>query len=1069
RLDEIASRWNVVDVEVRCAWVEKNERYHRMAQKHARDVVREMKMKDVLTESETEECDAADEELTGLYEQITEGMVPGFRTKWSPQVLEALEDVWVAVTKPLNTPSKRRDVLFDPYSVRWQKLMDDYTDAVIATFPQIAADTRLCRTDAELKEVMDRLRFCLTRRDRPRLPIITAVVVDDMYQILRAYDSAMREVIRWIDPWIDYLAVPHKRTPQHFDRSFNLLDSLANSGQMDSDQEYGALKAILFAVLEDRVHRIVPLDLAIQRAEEQYPFVDQILNMQQKALMNLTDPSSKATPETKAFFMNMSPSQLEATIKKLQQFCITKILNRARTWDLKSAGWSHFPTGLSFFTEAEIDAYPMLYMLSNSLLYQTLLPLYSSGPRDAGCRMPVLVTLWSWYLNVTLPIAKVPEMKAFRDFVMLSISPFTRQKIATIPDIDDEYEEDELEFPYHRYMAWDTDIRGALLAEATAMDGFEIDVENLKAISQATAREKVVKSDILTMYKTVRRLDSARAEDRPEDAKRGKAPAVDSRVLDAVQALAVALKSNMNRQWMRTFPQNDHLPILDKYDDDDWEPPVFPGKVKTDALYFSDFDDAQQAIAKLSPAERKLAWNASWDNSIDLKAAYTVTVANKNAEEWRRPGVHDRVKKRVPRIADVLSSIKGKGKAVALPDVPMISDAKDKTPDVKMSEDARPGEQQEENEEEEEEAEGQNVSEEEHQHDPKVNKDDDDEDSRGDQEVGKTDEDEDAEGDEECGSQEQPQKGDDDDSMAKGTQRGDDEDGEDDVPLRKKKRAVRDDEEDNGHSEDQDPLPLPSALSRHRSQSRASGRPDMDAAGEQPMQHDVEPQPPSPTSLDRPVGHSFPAGPPQGQLDFAPPHEDANAMDQSEDFPPPKSSSPPPAPESQPPRRSERRNVQGKSADTSPPPPFPNPSRASSRSRPAPKVTKTYGKSAPRLPAVPEPPATTATKRKVTDTSAPSEPEESEPKRTKGIMDEHISSSSEDDLMVLLPGQALLDEHVASTSRNRPAIGTTVPVDYSRRSSSARIPAVSLPTTVEVTDATDQEYHASQHSGSRLA
>ncbi|TCD63805.1 hypothetical protein EIP91_004927 [Steccherinum ochraceum] len=1018
------SRWNVGDVETRCAWVEKHAQYEKKIDRIAVESVRKGKVTDTLSDRQQHEVEAAEEEAADLANEIEAGKVPGYRTKWVPQVLEAIEKIWETETDGL-TKQERCAVLFDPCSVRYQTIMDSYASALIDAFPTIANKWRLFKTDAELDAALDRIRFMFARRDRPRLPIITAMVLDDMYSVFSTYSEGIKECIRWIDPWIDFVSVPSKRTPELFDRTFNVFTSLAAGKQVASNQCEAALLQVMYAILEDRIHRLVPLDIAVRREVARYPFITTILTMPIETLSNVSDPSAKATrKDDKAFFLGKTPAQLKALSGKLMELFNGKVLAKARNHNT-SLGWIHFSPGLDFFTAAELEAYPMLYMMCNSLFYSTILPLCTSAPRDLGARIAAVITLWSWYINVTLPLCKHQQFITFREIIRRAIESVSQLYVADVPLSDDD-DSEVMEIQYRLYTFWDRAIRASLLSSVEPMEGVETNETALKAVAQATIRNEVVASDVLNLYKAVRKMPSAWAK-QPAEGSKKVAPVMNSRVLEVVKMLASALHGNMDRQWMRTFPQNDDIPILEHYDDDAWEPPRFTGKTETDAIYFPTYAEASDQIDDLPEKVRdKVQWQAKWETSQGLRQALTLALSSSSNDgdqasedgdqadppEYRRPGVSARVGPVYPRMADVRRNKKGKGKLVLVTedeDVDISGDPLDSSHhDVTMADDVG-------------QAEG-----------------GDGKDEDGSDASGEVDEDS---GNERGSGDDADESGDDDNQPGSGTVAGGgggrEHDGEDlepqpedadpdqnVVPRKRKRHAVNDTEQEVDIDDS------PSAQHRrHRTQPAG----DLDAHADGDDESDdtnlFEPRG-SPTQVvsgaeDVPeIGQSVTPGAShdlRDQVGSTSPDVHDPDVEMSDAFA--ESQSLPPSPPPQQLRRSRRFTSEG--------PP------TSSKTGKRPRSTSTYVKGAKHAPvtmpasrplaAIPERPQRPSTpalnKGPVSESSATSKPHANETKRTRSIVDEHISSSDEDEtLLALLKNRSRSSQPVASSSRRSPSV-----------------------------------------------
>ncbi|TCD63803.1 hypothetical protein EIP91_004925 [Steccherinum ochraceum] len=1011
RLDEITSNWIVGDIEARCAWEEKHDNYQKIVRRDA-------------LKSEVERQIAA-EEHRQTQADIKAGLAdPDLRTNWTPQVLEKIENIWVTKISSLNTAEVRKNVLFDPYSVEWNRIMDEYANVLLEKFPDIAKETMLFRTDEQLQEAMDRIRFSVSRRDRPRLPIITAKVVDSLVEVLRDHSDGIKEVIRWIDPWTDYLAVPAKKVPEFFDRSYNLLHSFVVSQEMTSKMAEKALTALLFTVLENRQKRLLPLDTAVNQQTIEHPCVKVVLHTPNLSLSKINDPSSLASENEprQEFFFDQTPQDLAALNDSLVSLCVIVILPAARTHSLKNplSGWEDFPSGSKFADATTMNENPILHMFFNTLLYPSILPFNASAPRDAGARMPILITLWAWYLSVTLPLVKVKAMEEFYSAVMVSISEFSKVKSKALPE-NDSPDADLFDHEYFEFKTWDSTIRASLLEQVSELESVEMDPATLRAIRAAAERDKILYAETETFFKSVRKMESARAV-RGKPPKGG--PVIDDDVVDAAFAFAKALQANVRRQYLREFPKNKDLPIVERYGEQSHNHPPFPGKTQKDPLYFETFEDAKEAIDKMKKAQRKaVAWNDSWEHPANLERAYDTTAAapsGSSGTDWKQLGLSSRIKKKIPRV-HAAASVKGKEKAADTESEDEVDQAMALEPDVRQDDvdmDTRRRTRRR----------SQPVG---------TGKKDADDSEEQDEEVvpaKQGEDDSDSDEDDDQAKNSEADEGEDKDESDEGgngdvTRRSDDASEDDrEVPPNHNRRGVRssdsgedsssdsgedsssDSGEDTNNLADRPPLeevaptsgddepdtrssPPSSGLPpRNRSSSSAVLLDRSDPASEEDDRRASSPSPTQPTaggSNQREIGKLFSPGESQeirAQLGSMSLGDQEDVMDTSPDISGHQSHSPPPAPQSSHQRRSERR-VRGSSVE-----PTPVAAKAKPRTNP-----RTYGKSTrrpfsssvePVLPPVPEDtsrPATPTSKRPVQDISPTSKPPENESKRSRKV------------------------------------------------------------------------------------
>ncbi|TCD61901.1 hypothetical protein EIP91_007783 [Steccherinum ochraceum] len=692
RLDEVTAQWKVVDVETRAGWLSKWAHYETLAAARQTALKKGIRRPN-FTDNQLAEFEVATKEKAKLDRDIKAGTTEFMQDAWMPQVLEGINAVWVAATSELNTPEKRKAVLFDPYSKQWNAIKEEYCQMVL---PEARKLFTLHKTfpRPERKEAMRRLELMLLRDDRPWQPIVTANVVKDLHLVLGEYKEALNTnlvsarvvgvsainarrlaeagwrtsspsrtvtaiwqkpggMARWIDPFINYVCVSSKKNPTYFDRSYAIQQVLATTPYFTEQGARDVLTRLTFFVLSDRTNGLLLLDTAANHQISKNPFVHTLLDQSEGQLGTAESPTAWLPKQGyEGWFWGVTDaSQLAATKVELTKEISSRLLAKGRTFDPtnKSSDWSLFPKGTTVFSAAAFDLYPMLRMLTETIMYHITARLHHSSNRDLSSRVMGLMIRWAVYQQIDLPLLTIPAVAALRlelgEHIALGAKPLT--VAVNIADRMGKVSKRSVKAPVFKF--WDHKIIDAQLATTSPLTDFSSDAAGVAATRKLVKHDAETEKDIKSLWNLVKKLPSAKAKDPSE-----KEGSIAAPVKDVFELAAAALASNVVRRQVRAKPGNEKLPLFAKRLS---ALPVakYNGKpAEVDPYYFDSFEVAKAARLSSEQLQSDMIWDDDWTTADDVVLPSTPATPKPKPSDWESPVPSAAVIESFQRIRDII-------------------------------------------------------------------------------------------------------------------------------------------------------------------------------------------------------------------------------------------------------------------------------------------------------------------------------------------------------------------------------------------------------------------------------
>ncbi|TCD60118.1 hypothetical protein EIP91_010699 [Steccherinum ochraceum] len=629
RMEEVVSVWEVGNPEVRAAWFEKRAHYRKIVAEDTASMIEEEQEKQSLTPEEKADMEKAEAEGAAMDAAMKKGMEGRPHEKWVPQIHEKLDDVWQVATKKLSAVQRPR-VLFEPYSKEWDKVMDSYTTLAELEMKKLLADAKFFRPEEKV-EILRRMRLCLIRRDRPRMPIITASVVKDFLAVMKEYEAGVNQVIRWIDPWVDFVANPAKKNADFCDPTWILRLALEDNAQIRDLKEADAMGALIMCILENRRERLYVLDTAVRwRLNTEYPWLEDVLNITDNALMDengyVENPLEQCAPQAdRHFFWDNSVSATEEMMDDVDDLITKKFLPEAGKHSRKfknmvgGVDWSMLIAGSQVFEPKDLKRYPPLRMLTKTMAYHHLAVRHANPRRDVPPRVFALFIRWGMYLNVTLPIETIAGVSEMREEIRLALVPFAKPVLlkVTYKNIAGRRVQKQVEVPLFKY--WDHAVHDGLLKNTPPIKNFRADATWLQFKRGVFDENAELQKESKAFYSLLERMVSARAFRNDKD----KYPKLTQDVVKAGEMFISSLAANVSRRRIRDIDDNAKRPIL-SFIEDTIGDVSYAGQHKQhkDPLSFASFEDAKKYVDALSADRRgDVEWSDNWTKESEVKDA----------------------------------------------------------------------------------------------------------------------------------------------------------------------------------------------------------------------------------------------------------------------------------------------------------------------------------------------------------------------------------------------------------------------------------------------------------------
>lgn len=196
RLDEVAAKVYMQDVETASTWLSRNQRYEQMRSRESmmRKAL-QLDGKDGRIQEEPEgeeEADAFD--FTELFnDKFSSADKTARNTLFRQNFLRRMDERWVLLFEGMSM-DRKMEILFDENSLEWGMLWAKYKTMAVQEFKAWLKEEQVYKLHIEEMAAIRRFELMLERRDRFELPIVTASVVIDILSLLEHYDAGIKEV-----------------------------------------------------------------------------------------------------------------------------------------------------------------------------------------------------------------------------------------------------------------------------------------------------------------------------------------------------------------------------------------------------------------------------------------------------------------------------------------------------------------------------------------------------------------------------------------------------------------------------------------------------------------------------------------------------------------------------------------------------------------------------------------------------------------------------------------------------------------------------------------------------------